>query len=158
MALYSISGWSCVPFQSSSDFVPQQFNYMEIVHNLFNYLQYLFGKTIIQCSVILFYFFHLKILHLLAISNVDCSEKRIVFWGRLSILVFKEEDRGSSNFNTYLLNSLFIVDRQKEGLNALFRFYRHQYWEIFWKISICKENKVYCYKFCNYPMVILFFL
>jgi len=67
--------------------------------------------------------FHVKILHLLAISNVDCSEKRILFWGRFSILVFKQEDRGSTNFNTYLLNSLLIVDRQKEGLDTLFRFY-----------------------------------
>lgn len=55
---------------------------------------------------------------ILSVGEVEGLEQRVVLWGGLAVLVFVQEDGRASHLHTQLLDALFIVDGQQEGLQA----------------------------------------
>lgn len=71
--------------------------------------------------------------HLLAVSKVDGAEQRVLLWGRLAILVLVQEDGGTAHLHAKLLDTLLVVHRQQERLEACLRLDGKQNREIFWE-------------------------
>lgn len=58
------------------------------------------------------------------------------------MLVLIQEDRGTADLYSELLDALLVVHREKEGLEASFGFDGKHDGEIFWKNSLCKSKNI----------------
>lgn len=77
-------------------------------------------------SVFFWVFFEKKWSNVLPVSKVDPSEQGIVLRAGSASVVLIQEHRRTAHFQAQLLDALFIVDRQQEGLATLLWFHRSQ--------------------------------
>lgn len=64
--------------------------------------------------------------HLLSVGEVDPSEERIVLGAGFACVILVQEHRRAAHFQSELLDALFVVHRQQEGLAALLRLHCSQ--------------------------------
>lgn len=62
-------------------------------------------------------------MHILSVSYVDSSEEGVVLRAGFACVVLVQEHGRSAHFQSELLDALFIVHRQQEGLAALLRLH-----------------------------------
>lgn len=87
--------------------------------------------------------------HLLAISQVDGVEERILVCWWFTMLVFVQEDGAAADLYSKLLDALVVVHGQQEGLEAGFGLDGKHDGEIFWKNSPWKSNSSVSYNVLN---------
>lgn len=72
---------------------------------------------------------------LLAISKVDGAEQWVLLRGRLAMLVLIQEDGSTAHLHAELLDALFVVHGEQEGLESGLGLDGKEDGEIFWENS-----------------------
>lgn len=77
--------------------------------------------------------------HLLSVGQVDASEEGIVLRAGFARVVLVQEHWGTTHLQSQLLDALFIVQRQQEGLTALLRLHRGHDGEVLRESITCSN-------------------
>lgn len=130
----SIFNFSHLKRLSSSSWVPQH-------RFILNQLQLWVWGCVCVCLTMLYCKRGYLGFDVLSVSKVESTEQRVVLWGRLAGLILIQEDRWASHLHAQLLDSLLVVNRQQEGLEAGLGAHCGQDGEVLRKNTTCMGQK-----------------